>query len=144
MSDDTGRLGSFVRELRRRHVFRVAILYAIVAFGIVEAADLLFPRLGLPDWAVQLVLGLAIVGLPVALILAWALQLTPEGVRTERAIRAEEEKDLREPSPGSSGSPGPGAAPAASGLADIGSGAGRDTLLVLPFDNVSSDPENEY
>jgi adenylate cyclase len=72
---------SFFEELKRRRVVRAAVVYAIVAFGVVQVADLLFPALLLPEWSVRLVVGLVLVGFPVALVLAWAFDLTPEGVR---------------------------------------------------------------
>jgi adenylate cyclase len=67
-------------ELRRRKVFRVAVVYGAVAFVIAQAADIAFPALQLPPWTVTLVVVLAIAGFPIALILAWAFELTPDGV----------------------------------------------------------------
>lgn len=80
MSERPEQLG-FIEELKRRRVIRVALVYVAVSYVIAEAADLVFPRLQLPDWTVTLVIGLAIVGFPLALVLAWAFELTPEGVR---------------------------------------------------------------
>ena len=80
MTRATQNLPALIRELRDRHVFRVLVLYVVVGSGVIEAADLLFPRLGLPEWTVQLVLGLTVVGLPMALVLAWAFELTSEGI----------------------------------------------------------------
>lgn len=140
-------LRSLIRELRRRHVFRVGVLYVLVGFGVIEAADLLFPRLGLPSWTVQLVLGLAIVGLPVALVLAWALELTPEGLRAEGADRVRDRPPEGSPSggDGTSDAPPSGARGTAVGPPPAAMpGEGRDTLLVLPFANISPDEENEY
>jgi adenylate cyclase len=71
----------FLTELKRRQVVRVALVYGATAFAILQAADLAFPRLGLPDWTVTFVLWLTILGLPVALVLSWVFELTPEGVR---------------------------------------------------------------
>jgi hypothetical protein len=68
-------------ELKRRRVFRVAAVYGAAAFVALQAADLVFPRLGLPDWTVTLVVALGVIGLPVALALAWAFDATPDGVR---------------------------------------------------------------
>lgn len=68
-------------ELRRRKVFRVAAVYAVVGWALIEFADTTFPRLTLPDWTPTLVLLLVLLGFPVALVLAWALEVTPEGVR---------------------------------------------------------------
>ena len=78
----------FLEELKRR-VIRVALVYAGVAYVIIEAADLIFPRSQLPDWTVALVIGLALVGFPVALVLAWAYVLTPEGLRATPAVGAD-------------------------------------------------------
>jgi TolB-like protein len=70
-----------ISELRRRKVFRVAAAYAVVGWGLIEISDTLFPNLGLPSWTVTLVIALVALGLPVALVLAWAYELTPDGVR---------------------------------------------------------------
>jgi TolB-like protein len=73
-------------ELKRRKVVRVAVVYAATAFVILQVADIMLPNLGVPDWALRLVVLLLVLGFPVALVLAWALELTPEGVkRTESA-----------------------------------------------------------
>ena len=71
----------FFADLKRRRVFRVMAVYGVVAFAIIEAADAIFPRMALPDWTVTLVVWLALLGFPVAIVLAWALEMTPEGVR---------------------------------------------------------------
>jgi TolB-like protein len=68
-------------ELKRRKVVRVALVYVATAFAVVQAADIMLPRMGVPDWAVSLVVALAVLGLPIALVLAWALELTPDGIR---------------------------------------------------------------
>ena len=60
----------FFAELKRRRVFRVMAVYGVVAFAIIEVADAIFPRLALPDWTVTLVVGLALLGFPVAIVLA--------------------------------------------------------------------------
>jgi eukaryotic-like serine/threonine-protein kinase len=71
----------FYRELRRRHVFRVAAAYAVVGWVLVQVSATTFPHLSLPDWAVPLVIVLVAIGFPVALVLAWAFDLTPDGIR---------------------------------------------------------------
>jgi tetratricopeptide (TPR) repeat protein len=77
-------LFSLVSELKRRRVFRVAAVYAVVAWLVIQIAETTFPYLGLPAWAVTLVIVLALLGFPIALVLAWAFDITPEGVvRTE-------------------------------------------------------------
>jgi eukaryotic-like serine/threonine-protein kinase len=75
------RLVGFFRELRRRHVFRVAAAYAVVGWIVVQVSATTFPHLGLPGWAVPLVIVLVALGFPLALVLAWAFDLTPDGIR---------------------------------------------------------------
>ncbi|UCC82579.1 MAG: tetratricopeptide repeat protein, partial [Gemmatimonadota bacterium] len=74
-------MGSFLGELKRRKVVRVAIVYVVVGLVVVEAANNLFPALNLPDWSVTLVVALALLGFPVAVALAWAFDITPTGVQ---------------------------------------------------------------
>jgi TolB-like protein len=79
---------SLYSELKRRKVVRVATVYAATAFVVLQAADIMLPRMGVPDWAMSLVVALAVLGLPIALVLAWALELTPDGVRVTRSATA--------------------------------------------------------
>lgn len=72
---------SLWRELKRRNVFRVAAAYAVVGWLLIEIADTVLPYLMLPDWSVTLVIALLVIGFPVALILSWAFELTPDGVK---------------------------------------------------------------
>jgi adenylate cyclase len=83
-------------ELRRRRVYRVSAAYVIIAFALLQGADIVLPALGAPGWTLRLVVVLAIVGLPIAATLAWVFEITPRGIeRTEpRGGR-----DGREPSP---------------------------------------------
>jgi TolB-like protein/Flp pilus assembly protein TadD len=76
----TERVTRLYRELKRRRVFRVAAVYGAVAFVVAQAADIAFPALQLPPWTITLVVALAIVGFPIALVLAWAFEVTPDGV----------------------------------------------------------------
>jgi TolB-like protein/Tfp pilus assembly protein PilF len=71
----------FLSELRRRKVVRVALVYGAVAFVLVQVADLVAGPLQLPAWTVSLVIVLAALGFPLALVLAWAFEVTPDGVR---------------------------------------------------------------
>lgn len=75
---------SLLAELKRRKVVRVAVVYAATAFAIVQAADVMLPRLAVPDWALTLIVVLLVLGFPVALVMGWALELTPEGVKVTR------------------------------------------------------------
>jgi adenylate cyclase len=77
---------SLISELKRRKVVRVAVVYAATAFVVLQAADLILPALLLPEWTSRMLVLVSLVGFPVALALAWALELTPDGVRvTPRA-----------------------------------------------------------
>src|SRR5216117_1907658 len=82
---------NFFAELKRRNVYKVAIAYAVVAWLLMQVASQIFPFFEIPNWAVRLVVLLLIIGFPVALILAWAFELTPEG------IKRAEDVDLNKP-----------------------------------------------
>ena len=77
---------SFIGELRRRNVFRVGIAYFVAAWLLMQVADVLVPVLGLPDWTSRLIFLLLAVGFIPALIIAWAFELTPEGIKLERDV----------------------------------------------------------
>ncbi len=79
-------MASIWGELRRRNVVRVAIAYAIVAWLIIEVSATTFPMLKLPEWGATLVTVLLMIGFPVALIFAWAFELTPEGLKKEKDV----------------------------------------------------------
>src|SRR5256886_11529060 len=82
-------LEKFFTELKRRNVYKVAVAYAIVGWLLVQVATQVFPFFEVPNWAVRLVVLLIIVGFPIALVIAWAFELTPEGLkRTEGADAA--------------------------------------------------------
>ena len=73
-------------ELKRRNVVRVAIAYAIVAWLLIEISTTTFPMLNVPEWAATLVTVLLLIGFPVAIIFAWAFELTPEGLKKEKDV----------------------------------------------------------
>ena len=77
-------------ELKRRNVFRVAVLYLVAAWLILQIADVLFGLLEVPGWSLRFVLGLLILGFPVAIVLSWIYELTPEGIRRESEIERSE------------------------------------------------------
>ena len=77
---------SFFSELKRRKVYQVAVIYTAAAWGLLQAADVIFPRLGLPDWSVTFLFALEVVGFPLALILSWIFDIKAGGmVRTGAA-----------------------------------------------------------
>lgn len=156
------RLSRFLAELKRRRVYRVAVVYAATAFVVVQVADLTFVRLGLPPWTVTLVIALALLGFPVAVVLAWAFEVTPEGVRrTETVAGAADAPE----GPGTvSDGPDAARAPVRTGtvlalavgltltavggwwLSGVGDGSGPavQRLAVLPLANLMDDPDQTY
>ena len=81
---------SLIAELKRRNVFRVGAAYAFVAWLLIEVAHTAFPTLQLPNWTTTLVTVLLIMGFPIALVIAWAFELTPEGIKRETAVEPTE------------------------------------------------------
>ncbi len=77
---------SLIAELKRRNVFRVGVAYAIVAWLLLEVASVVLPALHLPGWALTLLVVLIVAGFPLALILAWAFEMTPEGLKREAEV----------------------------------------------------------
>jgi TolB-like protein/Tfp pilus assembly protein PilF len=77
-------MSNFFAELKRRNVYKVAVAYAVVAWLLVQVATQVFPFLEIPNWVVRLVIALVAIGFPIALVIAWAFELTPQGIkRTE-------------------------------------------------------------
>ncbi len=137
-----------IHELKRRRVFRVAVVYAVVAFVIWQAAEIAFPALSIPDWSLTLVVVLTLLGFPIALVLAWAFEITPQGGKRTEPLAAQAEPSGRRG----------GLVPALVGLAVVVSvvAAGwwvlrqraepsskRKMLVVLPFENLGA-AEDEY
>jgi TolB-like protein/Tfp pilus assembly protein PilF len=145
-------LRNFVGELKRRNVYKVAIAYAIVGWLLVQIATQTFPFFEIPNWMVRAVIVLVLLGFPIALVIAWAFELTPEGLkRTEFAdelpkksarnrawvyvvvIAAAISVSLfffgRYTATGKQ-----------SGLTEVPA----KSIAVLPFENLSGNPENAY
>ena len=75
---------NFFAELKRRNVYKVAVAYAVVGWLLVQVATQVFPFFEIPNWAVRLIVLAIVIGFPIALVIAWAFELTPEGIkRTE-------------------------------------------------------------
>ncbi|HEX8491012.1 MAG TPA: hypothetical protein VF626_08340, partial [Chthoniobacterales bacterium] len=164
--------GSFFAELKRRNVYKVAVAYAVVAWLLIQIATATFPVFEIPNWATKLVIALVVLGFPIALILAWAFELTPEGIqRTGNAGAVPRRPRSKwivvvtvasvaaasigiwqwQFRPGSTyglegGAPAtPNAAsPAGTGLAGAQPSIPQKSIAVLPFVNMSGDPANEY
>src|SRR5947209_13571381 len=78
----------FFGELKRRNVYKVAVAYAVVSWLLIQITTQVFPFFEIPNWAVRLVVLLLILGFPVALILSWAFEITPEGIKRESEVEA--------------------------------------------------------
>jgi TolB-like protein/tetratricopeptide (TPR) repeat protein len=145
-------------ELKRRKVTRVAVVYAATAFVVVQAADIMLARLAVPDWAISFIVVLVILGFPVALVLAWALELTPDGVRVTTATA---HPDPAEPAPSLVGKRtvlvagalvilgfGLGAGwflrPAGVGPEQVSATSSLGSVAVLPFDNFGAATEDYF
>jgi TolB-like protein/Tfp pilus assembly protein PilF len=74
---------SFFSELKRRRVYSVAVAYVVVAWLLIQVATQVFPFFSIPNWVVRLVVLLAIIGFPIAVVCAWAFEITPEGIKLE-------------------------------------------------------------
>src|SRR5438067_6118183 len=72
---------NFFAELKRRNVYKVAVAYAVIAWLLVQVATQVFPFLEIPNWVVRLVIALVVIGFPIALVIAWAFEATPEGIK---------------------------------------------------------------
>jgi len=124
-------LSSFWRELRRRKVFKVGVAYAISAWIIAQIVTLVKEPLHLPAWFDTAIIVLLIAGFPIALILAWVFDITPQGIA--RTGAEETAPDVAPPASGS-----------ASPTHPAFMGQSQESIAVLPFVNMSSDPEQEY
>jgi len=96
MPDKPNLIFNFWQELKRRKVFRVIAMYAATAFIIMEAADIVLPRLGLPDWIVTLLIIILLIGFPIAAVVSWIYDITPEGILKTKKV--ETEKTASQPS----------------------------------------------
>ncbi len=155
----------FFGELRRRNVYKVAVAYAVVGWLLIQVATQVFPFLEIPNWAIRLIILAIAIGFPVALIIAWAFELTPEGIRrTEDADAAGQRSrggiwialvviaaalslglfflgrytagNAQSQNPASRGSGAPGS--------EAVTAVSEKSVAVLPFLNESGDPRDEY
>lgn len=137
-------MDGFFEEVKRRKVYRVAVAYVIAAGGIIQLASAAFPAWELPNWSLRLVIMLLLVGFPIALILAWAFDVTSQGIKTTPAIAAPGSHRRRNVvmlvATGIVIS-------AAAGFFLLPRASARKidkSIAVLPFENLSDEKENAY
>jgi TolB-like protein/Flp pilus assembly protein TadD len=134
-------MSSFFEELQRRKVYRVAAAYIIVAGFIIQIGSAVFPAWELPNWTLRLVVVFLLIGFPIALILAWAYDVTPQGIRATPAPRTHRRRNIY--------------LLVAAGII-VSSVAGffllprasarkvDKSIAVLPFENLSDEKDNAY
>ena len=79
-------MSGVIQELKRRNVFKVGTAYVFLAWLLAQVADVFLDPLGVPEWFIQSMLILLLIGFPVVIILAWAYELTPEGIKKEKDV----------------------------------------------------------
>lgn len=141
MSEQPGQssIGTLWAELKRRRVVRVVVLYAVAGWFVIEVSSTVLPNLNLPDWTSTLITVLVVLGFFIAVMLAWAFDIGPEGVvRDPGPVQkvSDTQPDLVVP-------PRPADTPHIQRQAPA-EADGRKSIAVLPFVNMSGDVENEY
>jgi TolB-like protein len=154
--------GNFFAELKRRNVYKVAVAYAIVAWLLIQVATQVFPFFEIPNWAVRLVVLLLILGFPIALFLAWAFEITPEGIKRAEDVDLNQSIthhtgrklvwttfvlgvlaaallgfQLLRPKSGTTAGVSTTPTTASSSIPE-------KSIAVLPFENLSRDPDNAF
>jgi TolB-like protein len=155
-------MGQLIQELKRRNVIRAAVAYAVAAWILIEVTSTIFPILSLPTWSVTLVTIFLLIGFPLVLVFSWAYEITPEGIKKEQDVERSE-SITRETAkkldiavivllilamgglvvdrliPDAT-------TPATEATADNVAVASvpDQSIAVLPFANMSADPDNEY
>src|SRR5438270_8816894 len=136
-------MAGFFEEVKRRKVYRAAVAYAVVAGGAIQLASAVFPAWDLPSWALRLVIVFLLIGFPIALILAWAFDVTPQGIRATPSAPAAPRRRRNV------------VALVVIGIV-VSAGAGffllprasarklDKSIAVLPFENLSDDKENAF
>jgi TolB-like protein/Tfp pilus assembly protein PilF len=145
--------GKFFSELKRRNVYKVAVAYAVAGWAFAQGIAQVFPVFGVPNWVVQLIVLLIVIGFPIALVLAWAFELTGEGIKRTETADAMPETTRRKKyvwiyvvvigavlSIGLFFLGRYSAAPTQNAVAE----ASAKSIAVLPFENLSDDKQNTY
>ena len=128
---------SFLGEIKRRHVIQVAVVYAVVGWGLIEIVATVEEPLGLPDWVDTFVILLVLIGFPLALILSWVFDVTPHGV-----VRTQSKEEAKAAAT-TSVSPQPPASPATEPDTPTRELL-KNSVAVLPLDNLSPNPDDAY
>ena len=144
--------GYFFGELRRRNVYKVAVAYAVVGWLLVQVTTQVFPIFEIPNWALRLIVLGIIIGFPIALVLAWAFELTPEGIKHTEDVDLSDKRASKKRTwiyvtligaalsaalffVGRLSAPNSSASPAA---------LPEKSIAVLPFENQNRDPDTDY
>jgi TolB-like protein len=147
------KLSEFFAELKRRNVYKVAVAYAVVAWLLIQAASILFPTFDAPGWMMKVFVAVVAAGFPIALILAWAFELTPEGLkRTEFADELPKKSERRRAWIYVVIIAGAisvslfflGRYTASFGALSQRTESSEKSIAVLPFENLSDDKANAY
>ena len=143
---------SFFAELKRRNVYKVAVAYAVVGWLLVQVTTQVFPIFEIPNWALRLIVLAIIIGFPIALVLAWAFELTPEGIKHTEDVDLSDKRASKKRTwiyvtligaalsaalffVGRLSVPGSSAFPAV---------LPEKSIAVLPFENQNRDPDTDY
>src|SRR5215475_3899190 len=143
---------SFFSELKRRNVYKVAVAYAVVGWLLVQITTQVFPIFEIPNWALRLIVLAIIIGFPIALVLAWAFELTPEGIKHTEDVDLSDKRVSKKRTwiyvtligaalsfalffVGRLSAPNSSASPAV---------LPEKSIAVLPFENQNRDPDTDY
>jgi serine/threonine-protein kinase len=143
---------SFFAELKRRNVYKVAVAYAVVGWLLVQVTTQVFPIFEIPNWALRLIVLAIIIGFPMALVLAWAFELTPEGIKHTEDVDLSDKRGSKKRTwiyvtligaalsaalffVGRLSAPNSSASPAV---------LLEKSIAVLPFENQNRDPDTDY
>ena len=146
------KIENFFAELKRRNVYKVAVAYAVVGWLLVQVTTQVFPIFDIPNWALRLIVLAIIVGFPIALVLAWAFELTPEGIKHTEDVDLSDKRASKKRTwiyvtligaalsaalffVGRLSAPNSGASPAV---------LPEKSIAVLPFENQNRDPDTDY
>ncbi|CAA9253453.1 MAG: Adenylate cyclase [uncultured Chthoniobacterales bacterium] len=152
-------LSGFLAELKRRNVYKVAVAYAVVAWLLIQAASILFPTFEAPLWVMKVFVALIVLGFLLALVLAWAFELTPEGIKRSEDVAPNESITRRTGRKLMAGvavvaviAAGlltfqlfrPAGATTTGPKATASAAIPDKSIAVLPFENLSDDKTNAY